>query len=231
VRRIADAVGAPVAVENDVNLAAVAERAAGRAHGVDDFVLLWADEGLGAAIVIDGRLHQGATGGAGEVGFLPLPGTPLVRNVSRSNAGGFQELAGGKQVLALARSHGLRAGSPHSAVRRALDTPGAGDRFLEELGHRFALGLAAIVSVLDPALVVLSGGVLVAGGQRLVELVRAELSQLAVPRPTVALSTVPGDPVLAGALETALTLARDHVFDTVPLTHSDPVAPTTLPVS
>ena len=77
----------PSRVENDVNLAAVAEREVGRAVGVDDFVLLWADEGLGAAIVIDGRLHGGATGGAGEVGFLPLPGTPLVRHVSRSNTG------------------------------------------------------------------------------------------------------------------------------------------------
>ena len=86
----------PVEGENDVNLAAVAEREVGRAVGVDNFVLLWAEEGLGAAIVIDGRLHRGATGGAGEVGFLPLPGTPLVRQVGRSNTGSFQELAGGK---------------------------------------------------------------------------------------------------------------------------------------
>jgi predicted NBD/HSP70 family sugar kinase len=215
VERIADAVGAAVSVENDVNLAAVAERHSGRAQGVDDFVLLWADEGLGAAIVIGGRLHAGATGGAGEVGFLPLPGTPLVRHVSRSNAGGFQELAGGKQVLALARSLGLRAGTPQVAVRRALSTPGPGDELLAELGHRFALGLAAIVAVLDPALVVLAGGVLTAGGPRLLDLVRGELAQLAVPRPTVALSTVPADPVLAGALQTALVSARDHVFDTV----------------
>ena len=99
----------PVEGENDVNLAAIAEREVGRAMGVDDFVLLWADEGVGAAVVIDGRLHRGATGGAGEVGFLPLPGTPLVRDVRRSNAGGFQELAGGKQVLdlgAVARHQG-----------------------------------------------------------------------------------------------------------------------------
>jgi predicted NBD/HSP70 family sugar kinase len=216
VDRIADAVGAPVGVENDVNLAAVAERESGRARGVDDFVLLWADEGLGAALVIDGRLHVGATGGAGEVGFLPLPGTPLVRNVSRTNAGGFQELAGGKQVLALARSLGIRAGSPEVAVSRALAMPGPGDRLLEELGSRFALGLAALVAILDPALVVLAGAVPSAGGERLLELVRTELAELTVPRPTVALSTVPADPVLTGALHAALTLTRDQVFDTVP---------------
>ena len=49
---------------------------------------------------------------------MPLPGTPLVRNVGRNNAGGFQELAGGKQVLALARAHGLRAATAEAAVAR-----------------------------------------------------------------------------------------------------------------
>ena len=163
--RLSEALGVPVGVENDVNLAAVAEREVGRAVGVEDFVLLWADEGIGAAIVIDGRLHGGATGGAGEVGFLPLPGTPLVRHVSRSNTGGFQELAGGKQVLALARSMGLRARTPEAAVALALTTPGSGDQLLQLLGERVALGLASIVAVLDPALIVLGGGVLSAGGR------------------------------------------------------------------
>ena len=213
--RITEAVGVPVGGENDVNLAAVAEREIGRAAGVDDFVLLWADEGLGAALVIDGRLHGGATGGAGEVGFLPLPGTPVVRHVGRSNAGGFQELAGGRQVLALARSLGLRAGSPEAAVAQALTTPGPGDRLLQQLGQRVALGLAAMVAVLDPALIVLAGRVLSAGGERLAEIVRAELSDLTVARPRVELSAVPDDPVLTGALHTALAATREHVFDTL----------------
>jgi predicted NBD/HSP70 family sugar kinase len=213
--RITEAVGVPVEGENDVNLAAVAEREIGRAAGVDDFVLLWADEGLGAALVIDGRLHGGATGGAGEVGFLPLPGTPVVRHVGRSNAGGFQELAGGRQVLALARSLGLRAGSPEAAVALALTTPGPGDRLLQQLGERVALGLAVMVAVLDPALIVLAGRVLSAGGERLAEIVRAELSDLAVARPRVELSAVPDDPVLTGALHTALAATREHVFDTL----------------
>src|SRR3954471_235059 len=186
--RIADAIGVPVEGGNDVNLAAVAEREIGRAVGVDDFVLLWADEGLGAAIVIGGRLHGGATGGAGEVGFLPLPGTPLVRNVGRSNAGGFQELAGGKQVLALARSLGLRASTPQAAVAKALTTPGAGDELLATLAERFALGIAALVSVVDPSLVVLAGGVLTAGGTRLRDLIADEVGSLALTRPRLELA-------------------------------------------
>lgn len=212
---LADAIGSPLEVANDVNLAAVAEREVGQAHGVDDFVLLWADEGLGAAIVIDGKLHGGATGGAGEVGFLPLPGTPLVRQVGRNNAGGFQKLAGGQEVLVLARSLGLRASTPHGAVTKALATPGVGDDLLLELAHRFALGLAAVVSVLDPELIVLAGGVLSAGGERLLGLIRAELAALAVPEPRLELSGVPDRPVLSGALHTALAVSRDEVFDTI----------------
>jgi predicted NBD/HSP70 family sugar kinase len=213
--RLAEEVGIPIHVDNDVNLAAVAELASGVARGVEDFVLLWADEGLGAAIVIDGRLRGGATGGAGEVGFLPLPGTPLVRDVRRGNAGAFQELAGGPQVLALARSRGIRAATPPAAVAVALTRPGVGDELLAELAHRFALGLSAMVAVVDPALVILSGGVLIAGGPRLRDLIGEELGSLAAARPRLELASIQDRPVLAGALHTALTSARDEIFDTV----------------
>jgi DNA-binding transcriptional ArsR family regulator len=91
---LTEGLGVPVAVENDVNLAAIAEQRVGEAKGVDDFVLLWVEDGIGAAIVMAGRLHRGHTGGAGEVGYMPLPGAPLIRNVRRENSGGFQELAG-----------------------------------------------------------------------------------------------------------------------------------------
>jgi predicted NBD/HSP70 family sugar kinase len=218
--RLADAVAVPLEVDNDVNLAAVAELHAGAAQGSPNFVLLWAEEGLGAAIVIDGALHRGATGGAGEVGFLPLPETPLVRDVGRNNAGGFQELAGGKQVLELARGLGIRAGSPEGAVTKALATPGVGDQFLETLAHRVALGLAAIVSVLDPELVILTGSVLLAGGDPLLTRVRDEFAALAVARPTIAMAGVPERPVLHGALHAALVRTRDDVFDTIQSTQA-----------
>ena len=213
--RLGETTGVPVQVENDVNLAAVAELEVGRARGVDDFVLLWVDEGLGAAVVIGGRLYGGATGGAGEVGFLPLPGTPLVRDVRRGNAGAFQELAGGPAVLALARSVGLRASSAPAAVRRALDTRGGGDELLATLGHRLAVGIASLVAVLDPALVVLSGSVAQAGGERLRAVVAEEVASLAAGRPRLELADVREGPVLTGALHTALAAARDDVFDTV----------------
>jgi predicted NBD/HSP70 family sugar kinase len=204
--------GLDVHVENDVNLAAVAEQSLGVASRSDDFVLLWCDEGVGAAVVIDGRLHRGFRGGAGEVGFLPVPGTQLVRNVTVSNAGGYQELVGAKAVVALAREHGIRSSTATAAVTAARKN--GHERFLIELGQRLAVGLAAIVAVLDPELVVLAGGILHAGGDPLLREVELELHDLTVARPTIALSEVSEDPVLLGALHTALVGARDAVFKT-----------------
>ena len=212
---LAAAVGIPIHVDNDVNLAALAELSVGVARGVEDFVLLWVDEGVGAAIVINGRVRVGATGGAGEVAFLPLPGTPLVRDVRRGNAGAFQELCGGPAVLALARSLGIRASTAQAAVRKALDTPGPGDELVATLGHRLAVGIAAVVAVLDPTLVVLSGSIGLGGGARLHDAVADELGSLAATRPRLELAAVRESPVLTGALHTALTAARDDVFDTV----------------
>lgn len=84
---LAEVVGRPVVIENDVNLAAVAEQYEGAAQDHDHFVLAWLDEGVGAAIVLGGTLLRGATGGAGEIGYMPLPGAPLARGGAAAWAG------------------------------------------------------------------------------------------------------------------------------------------------
>ncbi|AUY54150.1 ROK family transcriptional regulator [Streptomyces sp. CB01881] len=214
VQELSEAIGAPVSIENDVNLAAVAEQASGAARGFEDFVLLWAGEGTGAAIVIAGRLHRGFTGGAGEVGYMPVPGSPVVRDVRRRNSGGFQELVGAPAVRALAREFGLGAPTAEESLAKALETPGAGDGFLAALAGRLAVGLAVIVAVVDPQLVVVSGGVPGAGGERLRALVEEELARISIARPEVRISALPGSPVLTGALQRALAAAREAVFST-----------------
>ncbi|MEV7217545.1 ROK family transcriptional regulator [Kitasatospora cineracea] len=213
VEELEQALGAPVSMENDVNLAAVAEQAGGAAAGCEDFVLLWAEEGIGAAIVIAGRLHRGFTGGAGEVGYMPVPDAPVSLNARRKVSGGFQDLAGEPAVLALARKHGLRGADAAQAVAGALGSAG-GEVFLAELAERLAVGLAVIASVVDPELVVLSGGTPTAGGERLRELVQEALGRMSIPRPEVRLSAVPGSPVLTGALQRALATTRDVLFST-----------------
>ncbi|MFF7991597.1 ROK family protein [Kitasatospora xanthocidica] len=214
VEELSEAIGAPVSIENDVNLAAVAEQASGAAAGFEDFVLLWAEAGVGAAIVIAGRLHRGFTGGAGEVGYMPVPDSPVEWDPRRRNFGGFQALVGAPAVRVLAREHGLGAPTAEESVTKALATPGAGDAFLAELAGRLAVGLTVIVAVVDPQLVVLSGAVPSAGGERLRALVEDELAKLSIARPQVRSSALPGSPVLLGALQRALSDAREAVFST-----------------
>ncbi|MET8075592.1 ROK family transcriptional regulator [Streptomyces sp. NPDC005303] len=212
----------PVEYENDVNLVAVAEQRLGAARGHEDFVLLWNEGGLGAALVLGGRLHRGWTGGAGEVGFLPVPGAPLVRQVTKANSGGYQELAGSQAVPGLARELGMTdiPSGPYAEVAAALVERAATEDtvlnrlLLETYATRLATGLASLVSVLDPELVVLSGASLTAGGDTLRALVQAELEELAASRPRLVVGAVREHPVLRGALESALAATRDEVFDT-----------------
>lgn len=219
---LAAALPMPVEYENDVNLVAIAEQRLGAARGHDDFVLLWNEGGLGAALVLGGRLHRGWTGGAGEVGFLPVPGTPLVRQVSRAGSGGYQELAGSQVIPRLARELGISPvpEGPYAEVAAALVAQAADidagphRRLLETYATGLATGLASLVSVLDPELVVLSGASLTAGGEPLRGLVQAELEELAATRPRLVVGDVHEHPVLRGALESALATTRDEVFDT-----------------
>ncbi|MFI2201374.1 ROK family transcriptional regulator [Streptomyces sp. NPDC020192] len=109
--------GARVTVENETNLAALAEQREGAARDRDTFVLLWLGHGVGAAVVLDGTLRRGASGGTGEIGFLPVPGADSLPS-AQDCAGGFHSLTGASAIGTLARQHGL----PTPA---AMDGPGA----------------------------------------------------------------------------------------------------------
>ncbi|MET7359452.1 ROK family transcriptional regulator [Streptomyces sp. NPDC005562] len=196
---LAAVLGTPVDIENDVNLAAVAEQYEGAAQDHDNYVLTWLDEGVGAAIVLGGTLLRGATGGAGEIGYMPLPGAPLQRGEGK---GGFESLVSAYVVREL------------TGGGATLDEVMADDTALGEVARRIATGIAAVVAVVDPELVVLSGSVAQAGGDKLRVRVEEELTGLALPRPQIRISELDGDPILTGALRSALTQARDQVFDT-----------------
>ncbi|KUN19652.1 ROK-family transcriptional regulator [Streptomyces corchorusii] len=98
--------GARVTVENETNLAALAEQREGAARDRDTFVLLWLGHGVGAAVVLDGTLRRGASGGTGEIGFLPVPGTAALPSATDCT-GGFHSLTGAAAVTSLAAECGL----------------------------------------------------------------------------------------------------------------------------
>lgn len=115
--------GVPVLLENEVNLAAIAEQRDGAAHDRDTFVLLWLGQGTGAAVVLDGTLRRGASGGTGEIGFLPVPGTGALPSASGCD-GGFHSLAGSAAICALAAEHGLPYGA--AVGPNGADAPSSG---------------------------------------------------------------------------------------------------------
>jgi predicted NBD/HSP70 family sugar kinase len=217
--------GRPVTIENDVNLAAMAERAVGAARGVDDFVLVWIGVGLGLATMLGGRLHRGVGGAAGEIGYLPVPGVPLPQDITHPATGAFQSLVGAQAVLPLAASYGFEAATAAAAVQAAVQTvagarsadgPGqAGEKFLAELGSRVATGVAAVCVVLDPGLVVLGGEVGMAGGELLAGKVAAEVGRISPARPEIVPTGVNGGPVLRGAILAAVDQARADLLASV----------------
>ncbi|MEV5439643.1 ROK family transcriptional regulator [Streptomyces sp. NPDC052682] len=227
-----------VSVENETNLAAVAEQREGAARDRDTFVLLWLGHGTGAAVVLDGALRRGASGGTGEIGFLPVPGTGTLPS-GTDCAGGFHSLAGAGAVEELAREYGIPGAASEEApavravraalavvggpgegpegegVERSGRVPGEGDRahgFLDALADRVAVGVASIVAVLDPGCVVLGGEIGQAGGAVLADRVQARVARMS-PLPTeVRPSLLGGGAVLRGALLTARDQAQDELF-------------------
>jgi len=217
--------GLRIALENDVNLAAIAERRHGALADVGSFALLWVSDGLGLAIDLGGELHRGATGGAGEIGYMPIPTPP---DASTEQIADFQDLVGAEAVCRLALDHGIQAESAADAVSQASEGVPGGEAFLSELAARLATGLATIVAVLDPELVVLTGSVCRSGGEALAARVQRRLHEASPLRPAVTPSSIEGNPVLLGALGLALEQAREEVFGARDLTqlHRTPSTPT-----
>jgi predicted NBD/HSP70 family sugar kinase len=200
---------ARVIVENETNLAAVAEQRLGAAGDRESFAFLWLGQGVGAGIVLDGRLRRGASGGAGEIGFLPVPGTAGIPSAVDC-AGGFHSLAGAAAIRELGERYGLLSETAAGVVAAAV----AKDRgdFLDALADRLALGAAAVAAVLDPGCVVLGGETGHAGGEALASRVESRVAALS-PLPTQVRAGVLGDAaVLSGALLTAGESARGELF-------------------
>lgn len=222
---------AAVLVENETNLAAVAEQRAGAAQDRDTFVFLWLGHGVGAAMVLDGRVRRGASGGAGEIGFLPVPGTGGLPSATDCTDG-FHALAGSAAVSALAARHGLpapaatgpepAAAATVSAAVRAVDmgSTGAGTgpdaersaAFLDALAAGLAVGAAAVTAVLDPGCVVLGGALGYAGGATLAARVERRLAALSPLATEVRAGRLGGAAVLRGALFAARDAAQDDLF-------------------
>jgi predicted NBD/HSP70 family sugar kinase len=214
--RLAEELGVPVTIENDVNLVALEEMTAGYATETRNFVMVWLDQGIGGAIVLDRRLVRGATGGAGEIDWMYVPDRAGVDTGIPASGTRFGDLVSSPSMVKLAKAHGIAARNGWTAVTKAVQmmTSGEqqGEQFLTDLARRVATGVAGLVSVIDPELVLLCGKTGLAGGEALCRLISTELRSMVVPRTPVAFSALGENAVRAGALHSALAVVREQVF-------------------
>lgn len=213
---------------NDANLAALGEYASGAGRGCPLFVYLLAGTGVGAGIVAEGRLFRGAHGAAGEVGYLPLPGSRADAGAhpsagaegdaaDRLPVGALEHAAGAEGVVADALAAGMTppSGAPGLSAADVFALAAAGDvtagQVVEREAGRLAQAVAALAVVLDPELVVLGGGI-GHNADLLLDPLQAELARLIPLRPRVEASRLGDDAVLLGALATAAGTARERVF-------------------
>jgi len=204
---LGELLGIDVTLENDVNLAALGERWAGVARGVDDFAFLSVGTGMGMGLVLGGELHRGNHGAAGEVDWA-LAG--LAEDVDPS-ADGVAALA---ERVAPAGSAGTSLAPPYDA-RAIFAAARRGDPLgrtvVDEVARRIAAHITPIAAVADPALVVLGGG-LGANGDLLLTPVRRLLAAWIPYPPRIEISSLGEAAVLMGALAVGLRSALDNVF-------------------
>jgi glucokinase len=203
---LADGFGAPVAVENDVNLAALGEHRRGTGKGVDPLVFIAAGTGIGAGIILGGRIHRGAHLAAGEVKALPSG----VRDES-GREGGVEAVASGPAILRRAAARGVTAPVGGLTTELVFALARAGDSaaaaVIDEAAVALARAAAALAVAIDPAMIVLGGG-LSLQGEDLLAPIREHLAAFGLTRTPVVHSALGVDAQLHGAI----VAARDRAI-------------------
>jgi glucokinase len=191
---MAERLDLPVAVDNDGNVAALAEHRAGAAVGVDDMLLLTIGTGIGGGLILNGRLYRGSIGSGAELGHMviALDGPPCQGNCP--NNGCLETMASGTALAREARR--IAAERPDTALGQALiagrevdgrlvtelahDGDPAALAVLDLIGLRLGVALSSYVNIFNPELIVLGGGVM-AAGEMILEPVRTQIAQRALP--------------------------------------------------
>jgi glucokinase len=174
--RVARGVGLPAYVDNDANVAAWGEFRFGAGRGATDMLLVTVGTGIGGGIVSEGKLFRGAHGFAAEIGHVIVePGGP---RCGCGNLGCWEQVASGRAIDRLGREAAaqhpesrlaeLADGDPESVDGRLVTAAAEeGDpvavHVLAEVGRRLGEGIAGLVNILDPDVVVVGGGAVVAG--------------------------------------------------------------------
>jgi len=239
------AFGPALAIENDVDAAALAERALGVGQEADNFAFVHVGSGVGMGLVLGGRLHRGVHGVAGEIAFLPIGGDPdawadadadtdigadagsndgrvtagpegvIIDPEEARRRGTLETAAGADGVVRAAR----RVGLPRLATpRQIFEAAAAGDERAAAVvageARLVAAAICCVISVVDPSLIVLGGGIGQAPG--FAEAVTAALAEIAPVLPDVKVSALGTDVVVDGCLAEAAALAWTQLIASLP---------------
>jgi glucokinase len=160
-----DVFGLPAAIDNDCTTATVGELRVGAGRRRDDLLYVGMGTGIGGGLVLGGAVQRGAHGFAGEIGHIIVePGGPLC---GCGNHGCWETVASGKTITRLGRD---RLGvDGHGVVTAAEGGDETAIAILDEVGARLGEGIAGLVNVLDPSVVIVGGGPPAAAGDLLLD--------------------------------------------------------------
>jgi glucokinase len=199
----------PIAIENDVNLAAAGEHWRGATTEEPNFVFIAIGTGVGAGIFIDGRLHRGATWSAGEIGYLQVSGT-VDSTIAIHRTGQLEDSISGTSIEQAWRKQ--HDGPPMRATE-VLEAAGAGNpvaqKILENMSLILSHAISNIALILNPSVVVIGGGV--GSNSNLFESTSRLIEKNEIARPRLIQSALGADAQLFGAIFSALELAEDEL--------------------
>jgi predicted NBD/HSP70 family sugar kinase len=197
------AFGPTLMLENDIDAAALAERAHGHGREIDSFAFLSVGTGIGMGLVLDGKLRRGAHGAAGEVGYLPIGSGESTDAKDARKRGSLEAAASAAGIVRAARRAGFRG--PVSARRVFAAARGGDERAAKVVAEEallIAKAICAVIAVVDPELIVLGGGIGQSAG--FLDAVALEVRRLAPVLPDLRVSALGENAVVDGCLAAGL---------------------------
>ena len=174
---VSERVGLPVFVDNDANVAALAEQLYGAGRGADDIVLLTIGTGIGGGLILNGEVYRGATGAGAELGHVVIdingppcqgncPGRGCLEALASGTALGREGLAAAESdsdsVLAAMLAEGQRIDGK-AVTEAALGGDPTAIAVFDLIGTRLGAGLVTFANIFEPRMIVVGGGVMAAG--------------------------------------------------------------------
>ncbi|HEY2578936.1 MAG TPA: ROK family protein [Streptosporangiaceae bacterium] len=209
------AFGESVVIENDVDAEALAERSLGHGRNVDDFAFVHVGTGIGMGLVLGGRLRRGVHGVAGEIAFMPLSEGSGADEADARRRGELEASASAAAIVRAAHRVGIRG---KVTARKVFDAAARGDdraaAVVAEEARLVAKAVCVVITVVDPELIVLGGGIGQAPG--FADAVNGHLQTLAPARPAVRVSALGSDAVVDGCLAAGSDLAWNQLMAALP---------------